>query len=264
VSSVGSPLCGYLVDRFGHRARYIPVSALLLMWAHTQLGFTQLNPVLAMLVLGLAYSLFASALWPCIPFLVEDHQLGTAYGLVTIALNISLTVFPMAVAAILHLTDGSYQWVEGLFITLAGIGFILSIVLNILDKRQGGQLQMIDGMHAPLLDDIPGYDHDSRRFSSESRRYSRESRRYSREGSMSERDLGDMGEEDDMVTTKPVGEGIITIIPHRRRHSMAGFAGHLERARLQNYAQHVQTSPELYSIPGSFPNAPTYLSERRS
>ncbi|KAF9386528.1 hypothetical protein CPB97_003602 [Podila verticillata] len=263
VSSVGSPLCGYLVDRFGHRARYIPLSAVLLIWAHTQLGFTQLNPILAMLLLGLAYSLFASALWPCIPFLVEDHQLGTAYGLVTIALNISLTVFPMAVAAILHLTDGSYQWVEGLFISLAGIGFILSIVLNILDKRQGGQLQMVDGMHAPLLDDIPGYDYDSRRFSSESRRYSRESRRYSREGNMSERDLGDMGEEDDMVTTKPVGEGIITIIPHRRRHSMAGFAGHLEQARLQDYAQHVQTSPELNDIPGSFPNAPTYLSERR-
>lgn len=213
-----------------------------------------------MLVLGMAYSLFASALWPCIPFLVEDHQLGTAYGLVTIALNISLTVFPMVVAAILHLTDGSYQWVEGLFITLAGLGFILSIVLNILDHRLGGQLQMIEGMHAPLLDDISGYDHDSRRFSSESRRFSHESRRYSREGYMSDRD---MGEEDSMVTTKPVGEGIITIIPHRRRHSMAGFAGHLERDRLHNYAEHVQTSPELNGIPGSFPNQPTYLSERR-
>lgn len=260
MSSVGSPLCGYLIDRFGHRARYIPLSALLLIWAHTQLGFTQINPVLAMLVLGLAYSLFASALWPCIPFLVEDHQLGTAYGLVTIALNLSLTVFPMAVAAILHLTDGSYQWVEGLFIALAGMGFVLSIVLNILDQRQGGHLQMAEGVHAPLLDDISGYDHDPRRFSNDSRRFSQESRRYSREGYMSDRD---MGEEDDMVTTKPVGEGIITIIPHRRRHSMAGFAGHLERARLNNYAQHVQTSPELNGIPGSFPNQPTYLSERR-
>ncbi|KAF9302346.1 hypothetical protein BGZ74_005492 [Mortierella antarctica] len=260
VSSVGSPLCGYLIDRFGHRARYIPLSALLLIWAHTLLGFTQINPVLAMLVLGLAYSLFASALWPCIPFLVEDHQLGTAYGLVTIALNLSLTVFPMAVAAILHLTDGSYQWVEGLFIALAGMGFVLSIVLNILDQRQGGHLQMAEGVHAPLLDDISGYDHDPRRFSNDSRRFSQESRRYSREGYMSDRD---MGEEDDMVTTKPVGEGIITIIPHRRRHSMAGFAGHLERARLNNYAQHVQTSPELNGIPGSFPNQPTYLSERR-
>ncbi|KAK3840911.1 MAG: major facilitator superfamily domain-containing protein, partial [Linnemannia gamsii] len=131
VSSVGSPLCGYLVDRFGHRARYIPLSAILLIWTHAQLGFTFITPVIGMFILGLAYSLFASVLWPCIPFLVKDHQLGTAYGLVTIALNISLTFFPMIVASILG--KGSYLHVEGLFITLAFIGLLLSILLNILD-----------------------------------------------------------------------------------------------------------------------------------
>ncbi|KAK3816442.1 MAG: major facilitator superfamily domain-containing protein, partial [Benniella sp.] len=137
VSAIGSPLCGYLVDQFGYRARYIPLSALLLIWAHVQLGFTLATPIMAMFILGLAYSLFASVLWPCIPFLVKDHQLGTAYGLVTIALNISLTIFPLVVASILEATQGSYTHVEGLFIGLAFTGLLLSILFNVLDYRQG-------------------------------------------------------------------------------------------------------------------------------
>ncbi|KAF9423757.1 hypothetical protein BGZ94_008182 [Podila epigama] len=213
ISSVGSPLCGYLVDRFGHRARYIPVSALLLIGAHSVLGFTYITPVVGMSVLGLAYSLFASVLWPCIPFLVKDHQLGTAYGLVTIALNISLTIFPMVVASILHATKGTYMFVETLFIGLASIGLILSIILSILDtqtyEREGEE-------GAGLLDDTS--DHGQ------------ESWRASIENGVGERRGHDTmnGDEDEdkMVTTMPVGEGIVTIIPHRRRHSIAALSGH--------------------------------------
>ncbi|KAF9175212.1 hypothetical protein BGX20_007520 [Mortierella sp. AD010] len=50
VSSIGSPLCGYIVDRFGGRARYIPLSAILLIWAHAQLGFTMVTPVVTVLL----------------------------------------------------------------------------------------------------------------------------------------------------------------------------------------------------------------------
>ncbi|KAF9963817.1 hypothetical protein BGZ65_010881 [Modicella reniformis] len=227
VSAIGSPLCGYLVDKFGHRARYIPLSALLLIWAHVQLGLTPISPIVAMFVLGLAYSLFASALWPCIPFLVKDHQLGTAYGLVTIALNISLTVFPLVVASILEITQGSYSHVEMLFIALASVGLLLSILLNVLDHQQGGRLQLIEepssGPHHPeepfeghrrsslseqrLLHDPynprePGFEY-------------RRQRRYSRDLLLEENP--DMEDVQAMVTTRSVGEGIITVIPHRRR-----------------------------------------------
>ncbi|KAG0222539.1 hypothetical protein BGW42_006474, partial [Actinomortierella wolfii] len=135
ISAVGSPLCGFLVDRFGHRSRYIPPSAVLLIWSHAQLGFSTVTPILGMSIMGVAYSLFASVLWPCIPFLVEDEQLGTAYGIVTIALNISLTVFPIVVAWLLHQSGGNYQVVEEFFITLAVLGLMLSILLNALDER---------------------------------------------------------------------------------------------------------------------------------
>ncbi|KAG0376173.1 hypothetical protein BGX24_008166 [Mortierella sp. AD032] len=274
VSSVGSPLCGYLVDRFGHRARYIPLSAILLMWTHAQLGFTFITPVIGMFILGLAYSLFASVLWPCIPFLVKDHQLGTAYGLVTIALNISLTFFPMIVASILG--KGSYLHVEGLFITLAFIGLLLSILLNILDDRQGGYLQSTEGSpveqsyseggyeefvqsdQGPTRRHVTNHDHyDPREPGFEYQRQRRNSHDLLRE------DGEDLDDIQDRVTTKPVGEGIITVIPHRRRHSMAGFAAHAERSRLRNYANHVRDAPGLNAVPGSMPhNLSPHLSSR--
>ncbi|KAF9979221.1 hypothetical protein BGZ73_004107 [Actinomortierella ambigua] len=143
ISAVGSPLCGFLVDRFGHRSRYIPLSAILLIWAHLQLGFTNVTPMVGMTVIGLAYSLFASVLWPCIPFLVEDEQLGTAYGIVTIALNISLTVIPIAVAWLLQRTKGDYEAVQALFITLGVLALFLSILLNLLDERAVPTVEML-------------------------------------------------------------------------------------------------------------------------
>ncbi|KAF9908469.1 hypothetical protein BX616_000148 [Lobosporangium transversale] len=276
VSSIGSPICGFLVDQFGNRARYIPFSAILLIWAHTQLGFTTITPIIGMFILGLAYSLFASVLWPCIPFLVNDHQLGTAYGLVTIALNISLTIFPMIVASILDVTNGSYPHVEGLFISLAIIALALSIILNILDSRHGGYLQLIEGITDEDLLEDEEYEerfrqgnlqhqqqyinhrldpHDPREPGFEYRRQ----RRYSQDLMSGENpDLEDI---QDMVTTRPVGEGIITVIPHRRRHSMAGFTGQIEGTRLRNYAQHAQAS-RLNAIPGSVPSEPPFLSTR--
>ncbi|KAG0260622.1 hypothetical protein BG011_001751 [Mortierella polycephala] len=270
VSSVGSPLCGYLVDRFGNRARYIPVSAILLIWVHVQLGFTMFTPVVAMFILGLSYSLFASVLWPCIPFLVKDHQLGTAYGLVTIALNISLTFFPMIVASILHATDGSYQHTEGMFITLSVIGLLLSIILNVVDHRQGGDLQHSEES-ALLSSELQSQDDEY--YEERIRREQLQREHQQQRGHYDPREPGfeyrrqrrfsqdllqvedpDIEDVQGMVTTIPVGEGIITVIPHRRRHSMAGFTGYMERARLRQHANHVQVAPGLNSTPGSMPH----------
>ena len=38
-------------------------------------------PIIAMVLIGLAYSLLACALWPMVAFIVPEYQLGTAYGM---------------------------------------------------------------------------------------------------------------------------------------------------------------------------------------
>ena len=86
VSAVGSPIAGWLLDYFGYRATALPLSAIVLLITHCLFAFTMVSPIISMALMGVAYSVFAAALWPCIPFLVGRHQVATAYGMVTVSL----------------------------------------------------------------------------------------------------------------------------------------------------------------------------------
>lgn len=52
-------------------------------YIHSFLYFTGTDFIYFVLqsVLGLAYSLLASALWPMVSLIIPEHQLGTAYGM---------------------------------------------------------------------------------------------------------------------------------------------------------------------------------------
>jgi predicted MFS family arabinose efflux permease len=43
-------------------------------------------------LLGIAFSLVPAVLWPAVAKYVEPHQLGTAYGLMTMLQNVGLTL----------------------------------------------------------------------------------------------------------------------------------------------------------------------------
>ena len=45
------------------------------------LGNSTFIGLLAMIIMGLAYSLLACALWPLVALIMPEHQLGTAYGM---------------------------------------------------------------------------------------------------------------------------------------------------------------------------------------
>jgi len=81
ISAVASPICGFLVDRTGRNILWVFLAHLVTMLSHGLLAFTFLNPYIAMCIMGLAYSLLASALWPMVSLVVPQYQLGTAYGL---------------------------------------------------------------------------------------------------------------------------------------------------------------------------------------
>ena len=138
ISAVGSPLCGVLIDRHGKRSLLLPISVLIILIAHSFLTWTTLTPYIAMALIGIAYSLFASALWPCVPYLVERKYLGTAYGLLTAALNLALFTFPLIVAQIRLLTaSDDFTGMQFFFIALCMIALILSSILYVSDKNLG-------------------------------------------------------------------------------------------------------------------------------
>ena len=84
ISAAASPFLGILVDKAGLNLFWLNLGILLTLGAHAMLAFLGTAvwiPYLAMVLMGLAYSLLACALWPLVSFIVPEHQLGTAYGM---------------------------------------------------------------------------------------------------------------------------------------------------------------------------------------
>jgi MFS family permease len=58
------------------------------------------SPFLGMTLLGLGYSLLASALWPMVSLIVPTQRLGTAYGFMQAIQNLGLAVVSIVAGAI--------------------------------------------------------------------------------------------------------------------------------------------------------------------
>lgn len=101
----GTPLTGWFVDRRGRRVTLMAAGSVLLMAAHLLLGLTQWNPVIAMVALGLAFSIVPAAMWPSIPLLVDATRTGTAYGLMGMLQNLGLWGVPMLIGGITEWTN---------------------------------------------------------------------------------------------------------------------------------------------------------------
>ena len=50
----------------GHRAKLLLISAFCLGITHFLFAWTMVNPLVGLIILGLAYSIYASAIWPSV------------------------------------------------------------------------------------------------------------------------------------------------------------------------------------------------------
>ena len=57
-------------------------------------GDPNYKSLIPLVLLGIGYSVYAAALWGCIPYTVPARLVGTAYGLCTSVQNIGLTISP--------------------------------------------------------------------------------------------------------------------------------------------------------------------------
>lgn len=137
LSACLSPILGGVVDKVGGRAVVCFVSASTLVLVHTLMGFaTGLTPVIPMIGQGIAYSMFAAALWPSVPYLVPKESIGLAYGVVTAVQNAGLAAIPELVAVVYESSDDSYiPNVEVLFLSFAALGGLSALALNCVEPR---------------------------------------------------------------------------------------------------------------------------------
>jgi MFS family permease len=99
-----TPVFGYLLDTKGKGATLMILGSALLTLAHLTFALVSLNmaiAIIAIVVLGIAFSLIPASMWPSVPKIVEERYLGSAYALVFWIQNIGLWFFPWLIGMIL-------------------------------------------------------------------------------------------------------------------------------------------------------------------
>lgn len=163
-----TPVFGRLYDKRGKGASIMILGSLLIILVHVLLALPMLTwwpiAVVAMLILGVGFSLVPSAMWPSVPKLIPERQLGTAYALIFWLQNlIALTLVPFGIGKVLdgfcitgrttvpQTIDGVLRDVEivqydytlpmAIFVGFGLLAVVFALLLKREDRRQGYGLE---------------------------------------------------------------------------------------------------------------------------
>ena len=96
-----TPLFGSIYDHVGKGATLMIIGAVMLVVVHVLFALPIFNEwwfaLIIMIVLGVAFSLVPSAMWPSVPKIIPQKQLGSAYALIFYVQNIGLMCVPMLI-----------------------------------------------------------------------------------------------------------------------------------------------------------------------
>ncbi len=155
-----TPLFGNIYDRRGKGATIMIIGALLLILVHTLFSIPFLNQtpvaIVLIVILGIGFSLVPSAMWPSVPKIIPDKQLGTAYALIFWVQNMGLMGVPALIGWVLNkycitgtrLVDGvevsSYNYTLPMII-FTGFGIlalVFALLLKAEDRKKGYGLEL--------------------------------------------------------------------------------------------------------------------------
>ncbi|KAK9701527.1 hypothetical protein K7432_011685 [Basidiobolus ranarum] len=128
ISAFGTPVFGFLLDQTRQHVTSAFIGAVLICIAHLILGLSTLTPYVGYTILGIAYSFFTSAVWPLVPFVVDEVHLGTAFGFSSSAYFFSATIFPLINAKIIARSQ-DFTHLEIFFSVIAALGALDCLVL---------------------------------------------------------------------------------------------------------------------------------------
>lgn len=101
-----TPVFGTLYDRIGRGATLMIIGSGLLLIVHVLFALPVLNywwfAVIVMIILGIAFSLVPSAMWPSVPKIIPMKQLGSAYAIIFYIQNIGLSLVPVLIGSVIE------------------------------------------------------------------------------------------------------------------------------------------------------------------
>ena len=144
-----TPLFGSLYDKIGKGATLMIIGSVLLTIVHILFAMPLLNvwwfAVIIMILLGIAFSLVPSAMWPSVPKIIPMKQLGSAYAIIFYIQNIGLSMVPVLIGNVIaaNTKNGTtdYTMPMSIFALFGAIAVIISTLLKIVDKKKGYGLE---------------------------------------------------------------------------------------------------------------------------
>lgn len=149
-----TPFFGNLYDRKGKGATIMLIGALMLIGVHVLFALPILNywwfATIIMIVLGIAFSLVPSAMWPSVPKIIPEKQLGTAYALIFWVQNWGLMGVPALIGWVLDRYcklggEGQpaydYTLPMVIFASFGVLALIIALMLKAEDKKKGYGLE---------------------------------------------------------------------------------------------------------------------------
>jgi MFS family permease len=155
-----TPLFGSIYDKKGKGASIMILGSLILVIVHviyflpfiTSVWIAAFNAIL----LGIGFSLVPSAMWPSVPKLIPERQLGTAFATIFWVQNWGLMGIPFAIGVVLDkLNPGVAEAISAgeavkynysktwlIFIGLTVLAVVFAFLLKAEDKKKGYGLQM--------------------------------------------------------------------------------------------------------------------------
>ena len=104
-----TPLFGGIYDKKGRGADIMILGAVLLIIVHLIFYVPFITSIYAaffnVLILGVAFSLVPSAMWPSVPKIIPERQLGSAYATIFWIQNVGLWGIPLLVGIVLNSTN---------------------------------------------------------------------------------------------------------------------------------------------------------------
>jgi len=154
-----TPIFGSLYDKRGRGASIMILGAVLLVIVHVVFYLPFITSMVAaffnVILLGVAFSLVPSAMWPSVPKIIPEKQLGSAFALIFYVQNVGLWGIPLAVGIVLDRTNPGvaeaknagemvnydYQSTWTIFVGLTILALLTSLWLKAEDKRKGYGLE---------------------------------------------------------------------------------------------------------------------------
>ena len=104
-----TPLFGTIYDKKGKGATIMIIGSLILIFVHGVLTVPFLNAwwlaAGMVIILGIGFSLVPAAMWPSVPKIIPEKQLGTAYAVIFWIQNIGLWAIPLVLGVVLNMTN---------------------------------------------------------------------------------------------------------------------------------------------------------------